>query len=329
MSAASARTLADLDHGRDSQDYKEYHTDTTVHFVVTLTTAGKEAVEKDGLEKVFKVTSKLNTSNMVCFDPTGKIKKYATAEDIVSDFFDVRLEFYHKRKKHLVSELELVHDRLSNQARFIKMIIDKQLVLSNRKRADIVAELREKDFRPFPKVQKMHVAGDVDANGDGDEEVADPAEAGADSDYDYLLTMQLSSLTREKVERLMAERDQRSAELDDLLKRSVQDLWRADLDAFMDKWDAMLEEDRANKARSLKKAKQAGKGTKKRAAAYASDDDDDFEVKPKKKAPAPKKAKPAVALPETDDDDGDVVMKAPAAAKVRLSTRPFDADRSR
>ncbi|GAA6056524.1 DNA topoisomerase 2 [Rhodotorula toruloides] len=305
------------------KDYKEYHTDTTVHFVVTLTTAGKEAIEKDGLEKVFKVTSKLNTSNMVCFDPTGKIKKYATAEDIVSDFYDVRLEFYHKRKKHLVSELELVHDRLSNQARFIKMIIDKQLVLSNRKRADIVAELRKKGFRPFPKVQKMHVAGDVDANGDGDEEVEDPeaVEAGADSDYDYLLNMQLSSLTREKVERLMAERDQRSAELDALLKRSVQDLWRADLDAFMEKWDAMLEEDRANKARSLKKAKSAGKGTAKKRAAYASDDDDDFEVKPKKKAPAPKKAKPAVPLPETDDDE-DVVMKAAAKPKAAAAAKP-------
>lgn len=81
-----------------SQDYKEYHTHTTVHFIVTLTDKGKEAIEKDGLEKVFKIAGKINTSNMVCFDPAGKIKKYTAPEEIVSDFYDVRLEYYHKRK---------------------------------------------------------------------------------------------------------------------------------------------------------------------------------------------------------------------------------------
>lgn len=90
-----------------------------------------------------------------------------------------------------------MHDRLSNQARFIQCIIKKEIVLSNRKRADIVVELRKKDFRPFPKVAKAEVAAAVDENG---EEEEDPdAEAGADSDYDYLLSMSLSSLTAEKV----------------------------------------------------------------------------------------------------------------------------------
>lgn len=213
-----------------------------MHFVVTLTTAGKEAIEKDGLEKVFKISSKVNTSNMVCFDPTGKIKKYATPEDIVSDFYDVRLDYYHRRKKHLVSELELVYDRLSNQARFILMIIKKELVLASRKKAEIVAELRKRDFRPFPKVQKAHVVGDVDeADADADEEEEDPqAAAGGNSDYDYLLQMALSSLTTERVDKLVAERDARERELEELMGRTAQDLWRADLDAFSEQWEVSL-----------------------------------------------------------------------------------------
>lgn len=298
------------------KDYKEYHTDTTVHFVVTLTTAGKEAIEKDGLEKVFKISSKVNTSNMVCFDPTGKIKKYATPEDIVSDFYDVRLDYYHRRKKHLVSELELVYDRLSNQARFILMIIKKELVLASRKKAEIVAELRKRDFRPFPKVQKAHVVGDVDeADADADEEEEDPqATAGGNSDYDYLLQMALSSLTTERVDKLVAERDARERELEELMGRTAQDLWRADLDAFSEQWEELLVKDAADKARSAEKAKNAGKG-KKRAA--MSDDDDDFEIKPKKKAAPIKKAKPAVALPATDDEnDAPAPVKAKAAASA-------------
>ncbi|GAA5989920.1 hypothetical protein JCM11641_002811 [Rhodosporidiobolus odoratus] len=306
------------------KDYKEYHTDTTVHFIVTLTDKGKEAIEKDGLEKVFKVSGKLNTTNMVCFDPTGKIKKYVTAEEIIADFYDVRLEYYHKRKKHLVSELELVHDRLSNQARFIQMIIKKELVLSNRKRADIVAELRKKDFKPFPKVAKAHVAGDVDEAGERDPEDEEDvdAPAGAESDYDYLLSMALSSLTAEKVAKLLAERDMRRDELDALLRLSVQDLWRSDLDDFSSKWEGLLERDLVDRAKSLKNAKNKGKGTKKRAAHQS--DDDDFEAKPKKKAPAKKKA-----VPTSDDDAVVIAKKAPvkkAKAPVPLPGSDDDMD---
>ncbi|GAA5946881.1 hypothetical protein JCM3775_000936 [Rhodotorula graminis] len=327
------------------KDYKEYHTERNVHFIVTLTAEGKKAVDADGLEKVFKIVSKVNTSNMVCFDPQGKIKKYASAEDIVSDFYDVRLDYYHKRKKHLVGELELVHERLSNQARFIQLIISRELVVSNRKRADVVAELRKRNFRPFPKVAKAHVAGDVDeAEQLGDEEDAD-AQPGADSDYDYLMSMAIYSLTAEKVAKLLEERDARQAELEALLQRTVQDLWRADLDAFMDKWEDLLANDLVNKARSKSKSKNPGKG-KKRAAA-SDDDDDEFEVKPKKKAPvAAKKAKAPVTLPDTDDevevpakkppakrakaavalpetDDEDEMMAAPAAAsKAKAVPKP-------
>ncbi|GAA5821381.1 hypothetical protein JCM3770_000346, partial [Rhodotorula araucariae] len=298
------------------KDYKEYHTDTTVHFIITLTADGKKAVDTDGLEKVFKIASKVNTSNMVCFDPQGKIKKYTTPEQIVSDFYDVRLEYYHKRKKHLVGELELVHERLSNQARFIQMIISKELVVASRKRADVVAELRRRDFRPFPKVAKAHVAGDVDeAEQFGDEEDA-TAQPGQDSDYDYLLGMAIYSLTAEKVTRLLEERDARQEELDALLQRTVQDLWRADLDAFMAQWEEMLEKDAVNKARSLKKSKNPGKG-KKRAAA-SEDDDDDYAAKPKKRAPvAVKKAKAPVALPTSDPAAPDEAATAAAAAKKK------------
>lgn len=94
---ANKLTLDSLNH----QDYKEYHTDTTVHFIITLTEKGKDAIKKEGLEKAFKMTGKLNTSNMVMFDPQGKIKKYFTPEEVIEDFYDVRLEYYHKRKVRL------------------------------------------------------------------------------------------------------------------------------------------------------------------------------------------------------------------------------------
>ncbi|CAL5420288.1 unnamed protein product [Camellia sinensis] len=54
--------------------------------------------KQEGLLKKFKLTTTISTSNMHLFDPKGVIKKYETPEQILEEFFHVRLEFYEKRK---------------------------------------------------------------------------------------------------------------------------------------------------------------------------------------------------------------------------------------
>ncbi|SRR5216684_540694 len=91
-------------------------------------------------------------------------------------------------------------EKLSNQARFVKMIISKELVVSNRKKADIVEDLRQKKFRPFPKVAKGKAAGETEEAEDANDE-AEEAATGTSTDYDYLLSMAIWSLTKERVRR--------------------------------------------------------------------------------------------------------------------------------
>jgi DNA topoisomerase-2 len=57
-----------------------------------------KAAEEEGLEKRFKMATTFSTSNMVCFDLNGKIRKYASAEEILVDFYQKRLEYYGLRK---------------------------------------------------------------------------------------------------------------------------------------------------------------------------------------------------------------------------------------
>ena len=57
-----------------------------------------DRAEKQGLLEFFKLTGKINTSNMICFDFDGKIKRYETAEEILEEFYPVRLAYYQKRK---------------------------------------------------------------------------------------------------------------------------------------------------------------------------------------------------------------------------------------
>ena len=39
---------------------------------------------------------------MMLFDAEGKIKRYETPEQILEEFYDLRLAFYHKRKAALL-----------------------------------------------------------------------------------------------------------------------------------------------------------------------------------------------------------------------------------
>lgn len=84
--------------GPSMQDYKEYHTNTSVHFVITMTKEGMAKAEEEGLLKFFKLTGSINTTNMMAFDSNLKLRKYASPEEILEDFFPLRLQFYQKRK---------------------------------------------------------------------------------------------------------------------------------------------------------------------------------------------------------------------------------------
>ena len=94
----------------------------------------------------------------------------------------------------MAKDLQDQFDKLTNQARFIQMIVNKELVVSNRRKADIVAELRKLGFRPFSKIAKAKAAGDTEAVVEDEEE-----DFGSAADYDYLMNMAIHSLTKERV----------------------------------------------------------------------------------------------------------------------------------
>lgn len=47
------------------RDFKEYHTDTTVKFLVKMTPEKLRAAQMEGLHKVFKLQTVINTTSMV------------------------------------------------------------------------------------------------------------------------------------------------------------------------------------------------------------------------------------------------------------------------
>ncbi|KAJ7157816.1 DNA topoisomerase [Mycena filopes] len=269
-----------------------------VHFVVSMDAKQLEKAEAKGLIEFFKLTGKLTTSNMICFDFEGKIKKYNLPEEIIEDFYRVRLGYHQKRKDHLALELQ-------------NMIVDRELIVSNRKKADIIVDLKKHKFRPFPKISKAKEAGETEEALEQEEDEGGSSNAG---DYDYLLGMAISSLTKEKIEKLLQSAADKESELLVLLKISSKELWNADLYNFLVMWEALKRDLELKKyvdsnGKKIKRKQTVLKTRKSIGRRAASDSEDDFRpIKAaKRKAPEPKRKalepKRKAAAKEEDDDD--------------------------
>jgi len=73
-------------------------TNERVDLEIELNPEKVKYVEKKGFEKVFQLTSSLVTSNMVCFNSNNKLTKYDSPEDILNEFYDIRLNLYVERR---------------------------------------------------------------------------------------------------------------------------------------------------------------------------------------------------------------------------------------
>jgi DNA topoisomerase-2 len=87
-----------------------------------------------------------------------------------------------------LGQLQRELEKLSNQARFVQMIIDGELVISKKAKSLLIKELRQKGFKPIPKAADPAKQGETAEYTDDEEEAASEAaaESGADI-YDYLL----------------------------------------------------------------------------------------------------------------------------------------------
>lgn len=218
------------------KEYSGYNTAEKVHFVIKMEEK-KMPDNEAALAELFNLAKPMATSNMVAFDAQGRIHKYATPLDILEEFYQVRLRMYQKRKQYMLDEMEKDLAKMTNPARFVQMIIDGKLVVSKKKKAAIVAELKKLGFRAFPKIVNAQ-------KDDGSNEAETAANA---SDYDYLLGMDIWSLTQERVQRLMRQIGDKEEEINILISKSATDLWRADLDLLMEEWNRQLDKEEADR----------------------------------------------------------------------------------
>ncbi|XP_034171791.2 DNA topoisomerase 2 isoform X1 [Osmia lignaria lignaria] len=252
-------------HGSDKTpaiitDYKEYNTDTSVHFIVILNRDKLVELERDGLHKAFKLQTTTTVTSMCAFDENQCLQKYDSSLQILRNFYKVRMEAYHKRKAYLEGILQAEASKLSNQARFILEKCDGNLVIENKKKKDMIAELVTRGYESDPII-----AWKLSQNREEVlEEVADNAEdegalsttAIGQENFDYLLGMTLWSLTKERKDELLRQRDEKLVELKRLQARTPVSLWKEDLDNLLSELNKIEEKERKDEQKSRQTIKK-------------------------------------------------------------------------
>ena len=151
-------------------------------------------------------------------------------------------------QKYKLDTLERLLLVLDNKVRFILGVVNGEIVVSNRRKADLLIELKEKGFTPMPRKGKSAEPQVAGANDDNSEEQENDngreqetesvsVEVARVGDYEYLLSMSIGTLTLESVQKLLAEKDEKANEYEILKATPPKSMWMKDLDELEKKLD--------------------------------------------------------------------------------------------
>lgn len=182
--------------------------------------------------KTLKLQSTLATSNMVCIDEKGRIRKYDTVQEIIDYFCHARLQAYRDRTKHLVKSLAELALIIKNKIRFIKAVNSEEIVVKGKNRVQLIEILTEQKYDPDPRENK----------------------------YNYLLNISIDKLCVDGIDALTKEYDEIKGEIKRLKKTAPEDIWAEELDGlevaikkFYEFWEAEFKKDDPGEEKVMKK----------------------------------------------------------------------------
>ncbi|TPP40402.1 DNA gyrase/topoisomerase IV, subunit A family protein [Leishmania donovani] len=308
--------------------YREHTTDVTVDFEVFLHPQVLEQwVSQDVVEERLQLKEYVHATNIIAFNKEGQITKYSDAESVLKEFYLVRLDYYAKRKQYLLGELRRLTSKLENMVRFVREVVEGTLVVTKRKKKELLEDLQRRMYLPFPPYTKKKLSSTTVEEGDGEgapdaqnseEDVlgmGNAADGGADDgaaeppevrratrDYDYLLGMKLWSLTAEMIARLEAQMDRARRDTATMEARTPKDMWMEDLKVLRTKLESFYADREVEIATiQRKKVKKPFDARRLRVPILARACDS-----PKRPRAAPKRhaaSKPRKKVRNSDDDD--------------------------
>ena len=191
------------------KDFTSMSTEVNVDITIQFPKGEMEKLESavdsngiNGIQKLLKLTTTVTTTNMHMFNADRRLHKYATVEEVIDEFYVVRMKAYASRKAYLVNAVEARLVKLSNRAKYILATLEGTI------------DLRRKTKQQVSELLSSHNYVLIDG------------------DYGYLTKMPMDSVTKENVDAILKEKQSCEEELAVLRATTEEQMWIAELDAF-------------------------------------------------------------------------------------------------
>lgn len=208
-----------VENNADVKKFESHYPTRSVNFLIMF--ASKDATDKylalqeNGhslLENELKMlsTKNLTTSNMYLFNWHGQIQKYETVDDIMLEYYAMRLVYYQKRMDFMLGDLQHQIDVAQSKLRFVSDIINKNIDLTNKTKSEIEAGLYIKEYLP------------VDGN------------------YEYLLRMPLYTLSQDNVAELKKHVNILEQQYQEMNDKTPKQIWLEELELLEKEYDTYM-----------------------------------------------------------------------------------------
>ena len=220
------------------ESFDDLYNDTEVKFILYFDadTYFELRTDAPAAEKLLQLNTTWHTTNMVCFSPEMKIKRYGTVGDMMEDYYQVRLTGYETRKSLEIARLERELVEYDAKARFLQALLEDRMDLRRKTDEEIVEALRAEALPALDGMDKPE---------------------SADS-YEYLLKMRMDRVKASAVEDARNHVEEARVALELLRQTRAEDLWIRDLDVFEKGW-ATLQETRESARTGVGLRKEAKK----------------------------------------------------------------------
>ena len=127
--------------------FRDNNTETDVNFIVSFPNKKLEkGISNDTMNNKLKLEKTLKINNMHLFTNDNKIKKFNNVEEILIEFYNIRLPLYEKRRNIIIEKLEYNLLIIENRVKFIDYKINKKIIIDNQKKNDIILNLEKLKF---------------------------------------------------------------------------------------------------------------------------------------------------------------------------------------
>ena len=202
------------------KSFENHYTAKNVKFILNMSNGAKTKL-KDNFETEFKLisTKNLSLNNLHLYSEEGHIKKYNTTTDIIKEWSYIRIQKYKERKLNQIKIMEKEYLILSAKIRFILDVINKKILIMDKKYSEISEQLVS---LKYPKLNNNDNDDDIDTD---------------NKPYSYLLKMPISQLTHERKLILEKQVNDLEKELNKLKETNIKDIWKKELNDLLIEWN--------------------------------------------------------------------------------------------